>query len=139
LDIADLDLTLRDYCEEFGKSTGLRIEYVSADIPDLPEEAELGFFRFLQEALTNIVKHAKASFVHVRLEHNEQAISLIVADNGIGQSLRAHAGQGHLGMRERFRILNGRIQIEAREEGRGFKITASIPLPANVVDEFIRR
>ncbi len=139
LDIADLDLTLRDYCEEFGKSTGLRIEYVGANIPDLPEEAELGFFRFLQEALTNVVKHAKASFVHVRLEQNEQTISLIIADNGIGQSLRAHAGQGHLGMHERFHILNGRIQIEAREEGRGFKITASIPLPANAADEFIRR
>ncbi len=138
LDVADLDLTLRDYCEEFGKSTGLRIEYVGETIPDLSEAAGLGFFRFVQEALTNVVKHARASLVQVRLQHDEQAVSLSVADNGVGQSLGAHVGQGHLGMRERFRALNGQIKIESPAGGRGYKIVASIPLPSKA-EESIRR
>jgi PAS domain S-box-containing protein len=125
-DIADLDLTLKDYCREFSESTGLLIEYTGVSAPDLPEEAGLSFFRFLQEALTNVVKHANATRVQVELEKGGGNLSLTVADNGAGKAGELSEGQGHRGMRERFRMLDGQVQIRSRGRA-GFIITASVP------------
>ena len=125
-DIADLDLTLKDYCREFGEATGLRIEYRGVPVPGLPEQAGLSFFRFLQEALTNVVKHANASRAQVELEKDAGNLSLTVADNGAGKTGNLGEGQGHRGMRERFRMLDGQVQVRSRGRA-GFVITASIP------------
>ena len=125
-DIADLDLTLKDYCREFGEATGLRIEYRGVSVPGLPEQAGLSFFRFLQEALTNVVKHANASRAQVELEKDAGNLSLTVADNGAGKTGNLGEGQGHRGMRERFRMLDGQVQVRSRGRA-GFVITASIP------------
>jgi PAS domain S-box-containing protein len=125
-DIADLDLTLKDYCREFAESTGLQIEYSGASVPDLSEEAGLSFFRFLQESLTNVVKHANATRVTVKLSRQTGRLSLSVTDNGVGASDMRKDGRGHIGMRERFMMLNGDVQIETSEQS-GFVITASIP------------
>ncbi len=125
-DIADLDLTLKDYCREFGEATGLQIEYRGVSVPGLPEQAGLSFFRFLQEALTNVVKHANASRAQVELEKDAGNLSLTVGDNGAGKTGNLGEGQGHRGMRERFRMLDGQVQIRSRGRA-GFVITASIP------------
>jgi PAS domain S-box-containing protein len=129
-DIADLDLTLKDFCREFGESTGLWIEYSGAPVQNLSEEAGLSFFRFLQEALTNVVKHAHATKARVRLVKRSGNLSLTVADNGVGKVETVAEGRGHLGMRERFRMLNGQIEIKSRN-GSGFVITASLPYKGN--------
>lgn len=126
LDIANLDLTLKDYCREFAESTNMQIEYSGASVPDLSEEAGLSFFRFLQEALTNVAKHANATRVNVKLSQGADRLSLSVTDNGIGASDMRTDGHGHMGMRERFMMLNGEVQIQAYERS-GFMITASIP------------
>lgn len=128
-DIADLDLTIEDHCREFAESTDLQIEYSGVPVPDLSEEAGLSFFRFLQEALTNIVKHAKATRVEVKLRQNSGRLSLSVADNGVGAPDNRSDGRGHIGMRERFMMLNGEIQIQSNVQS-GFVITASIPYSA---------
>ncbi len=125
-DIADLDLTLRDYCREFGETTGMQVEYTGEPMPDLAEEIGLSFFRFLQESLTNVVKHANATRVEVILARRPGELCLSVKDNGLGLDAPATDGRGHLGMRERFKMLNGGIQIES-QAGAGFAITASIP------------
>lgn len=124
LDIADLDLTLRDYCREFSESTGLQVDYEGEPVSNLTDQAELGFFRFLQEALTNVAKHARATRVQVRLRKRAHQLSLLVADNGVGYTAAMSPGQGHMGMHERFRGLNGRIQIKSSS---GFVIKATIP------------
>jgi PAS domain S-box-containing protein len=126
LDIADLDLTLQDYCREFHESTGLNIEYIGTTVPDLPEEAGLSFFRFLQEALTNVVKHANASVVRVKLENLPKELSLSVADDGKGQPDGYKEGLGHIGMRERFMMLGGQVYI-GEGDSHGFTISASVP------------
>ena len=125
-DIADLDLTLKDYCREFGEATGLLIEYRGVPVPGLPEQAGLSFFRFLQEALTNVAKHANASRAQVELEKEAGNLSLTVGDNGAGKTGSLGEGQGHRGMRERFRMLDGQVQVRSRGRA-GFVITASIP------------
>ena len=133
LDIADLDLTLKDTCREMSESTGLQIEYRGTPVPDLPEEAGLSFFRFLQEALTNVIKHAHASRVKVSLVRHSDNLSLSVSDNGAGTANPSTDGHGHLGMRERFMMLNGQVQILSRP-GAGFEITASIPWTAETIE-----
>jgi PAS domain S-box-containing protein len=130
LDIADLNLALKDTCQEFGESTGLQVYYRGIPVPDLPKEAGLSFFRFLQEALTNVAKHAHATRVQVRLAHHEGNLSLSVEDNGIGAGKYYAEGLGHLGMHERFGVLQGTVEI--RPHGRsGFFIAASIPWQAD--------
>ena len=130
-DVADLDLTLKDYCREFAESTGLQIEYSGASALDLSEEAGLSFFRFLQEALTNVARHANATRVDVKLSQHDGRLSLSVADNGVGASDDTRTdGRGHIGMRERFLMLGGEVRIQSRGRS-GFVITASIPAKVN--------
>ena len=126
LDIADLDLTLKDYCREFGESTKLKVDYMGDSVPRLTDLAELAFFRFLQEALTNVVKHARATRVLVRLKKRGRYLSLLVLDNGKGKKPEISEGQGHLGIQERFRILNGQVRIRSTSET-GFVISTRIP------------
>jgi PAS domain S-box-containing protein len=126
LDIADLDLTLRDYCNEIGESTKLKVEYIGASLPSLTDQAELGFFRFLQEALTNVLKHARATQVKVRLKKSGSFLSLIVVDNGSGGKSPMGTGQGHVGMQERFRVLDGQVRIRTGF-GEGFIVLARVP------------
>jgi PAS domain S-box-containing protein len=134
-DVADLDLTLQDHCHEIAETTGLKIDYTGVSIPYLSEEAGLSFFRFLQEALTNVIKHAKATHVDVKLSRQAGRLSLSVADNGVGPLDDRTDGRGHIGMRERFMMLNGEVLIEVRGRS-GFAITASIPYnPKGMEDE----
>jgi PAS domain S-box-containing protein len=134
LDIADLDLTLKDYCREFGESTKLQVDYTGEPIPSLTDLAELAFFRFLQEALTNVVKHSRATRVRVRLKKRGRYLSLLVVDNGTGKKGAMIQGQGHLGMRERFRILNGQVRIRSAS-GAGFMIATRIPYLMEMEDD----
>jgi signal transduction histidine kinase len=92
----------------------------------LTDLAELAFFRFLQEALTNVVKHARATRVLVRLKKRGRYLSLLVLDNGKGKKPEKSEGQGHLGIQERFRILNGQVRIRSSSEA-GFIISTRIP------------
>ncbi|MFH1871085.1 MAG: PAS domain S-box protein [Pseudomonadota bacterium] len=97
-------------------------------------EIELGCFRIVQEALTNIVRHASATHVEVRLTQEPKRLHLMVIDDGVGLQLSESASEvarnGHLGlqgMRERARGLGGRLQIISVPE-RGCTIEVEIPL-----------
>jgi PAS domain S-box-containing protein len=100
----------------------------------LPPETELASFRIVQEAITNVLRHASASEVAVQLDYAPQRLSLIVTDNGVG--FEADAGQGMdaseghlglLGMQERLFGLGGRLRITSAP-GEGCRIEADIPL-----------
>jgi len=113
----------------FRKSSGLAIEYQSAggDVK-LPPVVEAEALRILQEALTNVRKHAQASQAWVALQIKQDFIELTVEDNGIG--LDAAAKDGHFGlriMRERAERLKGSFEAQARSTG-GTRILARIPL-----------
>ncbi len=99
--------------------------------PDVSLEMKEALYRVTQEALHNVVKHARASRVDLRLQMNEQAITLEIGDNGRGFDPTA-AFPGHLGltsMQERVERLGGHFSLISAA-GQGVMVTAVLPLPA---------
>ena len=87
----------------------------------LPSDLETTCFRIVQEALTNVVRHARAKNVHVELRQSDTELELIIRDDGIGFDVgsamkRASRGAsfGLLGMRERIRLIGGGIEINSK-------------------------
>jgi signal transduction histidine kinase len=119
---------LRDTVAEQG---GLTVDLEShLDAERLPAELETALYRIVQEALTNVVKHASAGRVSVTLSRRERAVALVVSDDGRGFEWResGDGGLGLVGMRERVALLGGRLSIESTE-GAGTMVTAELPLP----------
>lgn len=102
----------------------------------LPAEVEIACYRVAQEALTNVVRHARASRLVVELAREDGALRLSVRDDGVGFDVlaaRERAGKGGslglLSMEERAQLLGGRLEI-ASSSGRGTEVTAWFPLGA---------
>ena len=95
----------------------------------LSAETETALYRIVQEALTNVLKHADASRVTVRLSKTETDAALVVQDDGKGFELDnvRDGGLGLIGMRERVALLGGRLTVES-SEGAGTMLTAQVPL-----------
>jgi signal transduction histidine kinase len=100
---------------------------------DVPASVDLSAFRIIQEALTNVVKHAATPDCQVRLAYRERELSLEVLDEGdAGQAAAAGAaglstGHGLIGMRERVHLCGGEFSAGPRP-GRGFRVAATLPL-----------
>jgi signal transduction histidine kinase/ligand-binding sensor domain-containing protein len=135
LDELGLVPALKGYLE--GQADRARIEIeVTGDQPadELPQETEIAAFRVVQEAVTNVIRHADASRVEVAIGQSDGGLELAVKDDGVGFDLRATmeraaAGKaiGLLGMQERVRMLGGEIRIDSRP-GQGTKIRVSLPV-----------
>lgn len=133
LDSYGLDAALAGLCQDFAAHTQLTVTYDGVELTDLAPLAELSLYRFAQEALTNVVKHADATAVHVTLTQTPGAVRLTVADNGRGfappnldRALPAH-GAGLVGMIERLEMVEGHLEVDA-EPGQGARLTAVLPL-----------
>lgn len=134
LDTLGLNLTLESFCRDFSKRTQLPIAYKGADVYELADAANMCLYRTLQEALANVVRHAGATRVEVRLLHDADRVCLVVEDNGAGlgvgakhSSARDAAGIGLLGMQERLDLFGGGLKIESGETG-GVRLSAHLPL-----------
>jgi signal transduction histidine kinase len=90
-------------------------------------DAERIVYRLVQEALTNILKHAEASHVEVSAEEAESTIRIRVHDDGSGFDPASTGGRGLSGMRERIELFGGRIDVTS-EPGEGTDIAATVPL-----------
>ncbi|HEX2173231.1 MAG TPA: GAF domain-containing sensor histidine kinase [Dehalococcoidia bacterium] len=117
----------------FATQTGIRVHVRATGDPALPLNVEAELFRIAQEALTNVRRHARASEVDIVLRADAARISLAIRDNGRGFAVdagrRARAGSGHhgiVGMRERAKLLGGRLRIESRPGG-GTTVRAVAP------------
>jgi PAS domain S-box-containing protein len=123
---------LKSWCEEFAQRQRLEIDFKSEVSSVLPHELGICFFRVLQEALHNAVKHSGAKRIEVELREHSNEFHLIIHDSGRGFDVEA-AMQGHgLGltsMQERVRLVNGTITIQSRRRG-GTTIHACIPFRA---------
>ncbi len=130
LDDFGLDSAVAWLCERFEERNGIKVRYL-ADFHDrLEEQTETHVFRIAQEALTNIARHAGASFVRVTLRRETGRVSLEVSDNGVGipspkEMLRSSFGL--TGMKARARSLQGEMQITSAP-GRGTTILVTFPL-----------
>ncbi len=104
---------------------------------EIPDSLRTPIFRILQEALNNIAKHSKATFVHLSLQKSDGRIELDIRDNGQGFDIDAKApagdprsGLGLVSMRERAELSGGSLDIES-SEGKGTTIRASWPQAEN--------
>jgi signal transduction histidine kinase len=106
---------------------------ISGDFETLDEARGLVLYRLVQEALTNIARHAHATRVEIRIDAGRaadtaQCVHVVIADNGTGADLAApRPGLGLVGMRERVSALGGSISL-ASELGAGFQVKASLPI-----------
>ncbi|MGH9875315.1 MAG: PAS domain S-box protein [Pyrinomonadaceae bacterium] len=134
LDDLGLATALRWYTDRFTQRTGIKAT-TAINLPDPPvrltRDLETACFRIVQEALTNVVRHARARNVAIRLQGRNGEIRLSVRDNGTGfdahsQNLAPFTTHvGLRGMRERALALGGRLDV--RSSSRGTRISASFP------------
>ncbi|WP_329489947.1 sensor histidine kinase [Kitasatospora sp. NBC_01246] len=98
----------------------------------LPAEIELSAYRIVQEALTNVVRHAATGHCRVTIDHGDGELSVEIVDDGRGAATSGpDHGFGLVGMRERVALLHGRLSAGPRPGG-GFRVAARLPLPAGV-------
>ncbi|WP_371619418.1 sensor histidine kinase [Streptomyces sp. NBC_00454] len=96
----------------------------------LPADIDLSAYRIVQEALTNVVRHAGTGLCRVAIEYGDRELSVEIVDDGRGATEHGPAhGFGIVGMRERVALLHGRLTTGTRPEG-GFRVAARLPLPA---------
>ena len=130
LDDFGLVAALERLRDTFAEQTGMRVDLESQLGDRLPSDVETALFRIVQEALTNIVKHARASSVSIVLARTSRTVSAIVEDDGRGFVPDADGGGeglGLLGMGERLALLGGRLKIES-SPGAGATIVAEVPI-----------
>jgi len=111
---------------EPARDAGLAVDlHVEGARRPLSDELEVCAYRVLQESLTNVVRHASATAVHVQVTYDEHALTIAVEDDGAGGS--AGPGGGIEGMRERVAIVGGRFS--AGPGTRGWAVQAILPTP----------
>ena len=116
--------------ETFTEATGISVDFESQlGTERLPPEVETTLYRTVQEALTNIAKHAGATRVSVLLVRRPGLVNALIEDDGhgFGAEDEAQGGMGLAGMRERLALLEGRLQIESGP-GTGTSLVAEVPL-----------
>jgi signal transduction histidine kinase len=120
---------LQALAEETAARSGIEAE-VSIEIERTPGgDEERLVYRLVQEALTNVAKHASASRVEVNVHEEEGKIEIAVRDDGDGfDPADPTGGRGLIGMRERIELLGGQIEVTSAP-GDGTAIAASVPLP----------
>jgi two-component system NarL family sensor kinase len=131
LDDLGFDVALGNLLEQFSERTGIRIRRDVA-LPDrrLPEDIEITLYRLIQEALTNVERHADASELVLRLSHQRDAVRLDLRDNGRGfdpQANRHVLGIGLRNMRERVELLGGDYRFDTGP-GEGVRIRVRLPI-----------
>ncbi|MBI0295307.1 sensor histidine kinase [Streptomyces sp. PRKS01-29] len=113
------------------RASGLEVAYESTgDVRPLPEATGASVFRIVQEALTNVVKHAAARTVSVRLTHGEGAVDIRVLDDGRGPRSGSGGGHGLIGVRERAAAHGGTAVTGPGPDGLGFEVRVRLPVPS---------
>ncbi|WP_328433295.1 sensor histidine kinase [Streptomyces sp. NBC_00425] len=96
----------------------------------LPPDVDLSAYRIVQEALTNVVRHAGTRRCQVSIDYGDEELLVEIVDDGRGATGDGPVlGFGIVGMRERVGLLHGRLSVGPRPEG-GFRVAARLPLPA---------
>jgi signal transduction histidine kinase len=130
LDDFGLVPALERLTEGFGEQTGIAVDLEASAITDrLPMEVETAIYRIVQEALTNVVKHAHAHRVSVLLTTANGRIKAVIEDDGTGFDPAAADGDGGIGligMRERIELLDGSLAVESTPTS-GTTIAVEVP------------
>jgi len=134
LDALGLKVAMQTYCTEFTRRTHLPVIFeAETSLPPFPDIYNITFYRILQEALTNIVKHSRASQVWVDLSLEDDKINLTVQDNGIGfsEEKTQSDGIGLTGLLERITIAGGTLNINSTPR-HGTILSAQFPISNHI-------
>jgi signal transduction histidine kinase len=129
--LADLDSLLAEV-----RKAGLAVKLqINGTRPPLPAGVDLSAYRIVQEALTNVVKHAGPAHAQVVVGYRDHDVTVEVTDDGRGAVTsasdgRAGTGHGLIGMRERVQVFGGDLQTGPRPGG-GFRVAARLPFAAD--------
>lgn len=135
LDDLGLQIAVQQFLEEWGETSQVKYDlHLNLSDRRLPAAVETALYRTLQEAVTNVVKHAEAAKVGVILEANSKEVRLIIEDNGKGfdwenlENLSSPTLRlGLLGIRERISLVGGTLEVES-EVGHGTTLIVHVPL-----------
>ncbi len=133
LQILGLNAALKTLVDDFRCKKDLKIQFTCSRLGRLIFEGDrINLYRILQEALTNIVRHAKASQVVISIKKNRNNLHICINDNGRGFKIFTKVNQGSLGlglstMQERVRLLGGKFTIDT-QQGKGTDIKILIPV-----------
>ena len=139
-----LEPAVRQLVEEFEEHSAVKVELtvkIEEDVPILPPDTALCAFRVVQEALTNVHRHAEAQHVRVGLLIDAQELVIAVRDDGKGFDPADARRLNHLGiggMRERAKLVNGKIDLRS-QPGQGTRVTLSVPITPPSRKESIAR
>ncbi|HEY3367050.1 MAG TPA: histidine kinase [Symbiobacteriaceae bacterium] len=135
LDDAGLVPALRRHIDDFARhyGRGVDLQVVGDESRRLPMEVETAAYRIVQEALTNVARHAQARSVSVVLDLSGDTLSAVVEDDGVGfDTEQIDQSTGILGMRERATLLGGTLTIESRP-GAGATIFVKLPIGGGTI------
>ncbi|MFN8456543.1 MAG: sensor histidine kinase, partial [Anaerolineae bacterium] len=135
LDEMGLVPTLRWYIGRYAQRLGIQVEFEVTDLEDrLAAEIETTLYRIVQEALTNIARHAQAHRVQLHLAGQESRVSALIEDDGLGFDVQtkmaagiARSGMGLFGMYERVALWGGNFTIQSHP-GQGTRLLVELPL-----------
>ena len=133
LDDLGLEAALRAHVQDFSQRWPVKATFTSSRLGRLPPHMELVLYRIVQEALTNVAKHAGASNVAARLTRRGRTLRMLIEDDGCGFDVEASTGSresglGLFGMEERLALIGGTLRVESAV-GRGTRVAAEVPLP----------
>ena len=124
--------TLRQLADQHEQRTGMATQVVG-HLNDVPRDLAIACFRVAQEALTNVMRHARAQHVWIELSQTDGTLELVVRDDGVGFDVTTtldraerHDHLGLLGMKERVQILGGGLEVRS-EPGHGTRIRIWLP------------
>ena len=131
LDHLGLVTALQQYAAEFSRQYEMKVEFEATGMKNrrLAAEVETAIFRTVQESLTNVALHARASRVDVLVSRHGGSVVAIIEDDGIGFSPTIPDSEEHLGlfgMRERIEMLGGKFSVESAP-GKGTTVRAEVP------------
>ena len=132
LDDHGLGVALSRYVSEYAKTHNIAVDHRLSELDSgaLPSAVQIGLYRILQEALTNVARHSGAKAVTIRFARSATALQVVVTDNGRGFDTKAATvSSSHLGiqsMRERAAMLGGSVSFTSKSSGT--RILVQIPL-----------
>jgi signal transduction histidine kinase len=147
LDDLGLHTALQNYAEKWSERGGVAVDFHASGLERerLPPEVETTVYRVVQEALTNVLRHAGARRVSVIVERRRDHVLVIVEDDGDGFEVEevslvpgSGRGLGLLGMRERVALVGGALSLDS-SPGAGTTARARIPVPAAAEKEVFPR
>ncbi|HYO84174.1 MAG TPA: sensor histidine kinase [Bryobacteraceae bacterium] len=127
LDDYGLVRAMERHIENFTRQTGVAVAFHSEGRPALDDGRSIHIYRVLQEALTNVAKHAHATAAEVRLRSDNDVLRLEVEDNGQGPSTQLRQGLGLIAMRERAQLLGGKFRMGGGRDC-GTVVVLEVPL-----------